>query len=82
MHDELVAFLLNGLDCDEAEDVQSSLTLSTDLIGYLETLRLGIEPLKAAEYVFEVPAGLAIRTCRYVLASAVFVQPPGPPDPQ
>lgn len=66
MCDELLGYLLGGLESEEHEKVKQVLESDSEARRKLETLRRTLEPLEADFGHVEKPSGLAGRTCRLV----------------
>jgi len=66
MHDELIAYLLGGLDVEELEQLEIHLAARPEMHSYLKILERGLEPLEADEGEVDPPPGLAVRTCQHL----------------
>lgn len=79
MRNELVGYLLNALDDDEARDVEKALAAAPQddpLRRELDVLRRAIEPLARDRRPYDPPAGLADRTLRFVASQTAAESKP------
>ncbi len=70
MRDQLLGYLLDALDTGEHEQVEQQLHRDCELQQELELMHESLEPLRANEGEFDPPAGLAGRTCQFVVEQA------------
>ena len=66
MHAEIIGYLLNALEEDEARAVEELLSVSEDARQQVEVLRLALLPLGSCMRHEEPPRGLGVRTCMFV----------------
>jgi hypothetical protein len=69
MRDQLVGYLLDGLDAEERAEVERTLASDASARRELQTLRRCLDPLAADEKLLSAPASLATRTCEMVFAA-------------
>ena len=63
MHDLLVGYVLNALDCEERACVEQLLKDDANACRLLEALRHCLLPLQGDCENCDAPHGLAVRTC-------------------
>lgn len=76
MRDNLLGYLLEALEPSERDHVEQSLERDPRLRYELEILDRALEPLRAEQGAYEPPAGLAQRTCEYVIAQGMAMLAP------
>ncbi len=79
MKDQLIGYLLDALDSEEHKQVEAQLDRDPQLKHDLELLSHSLRPLAADKAQHEPPAGLAERTCLFVVQRAAQVSPPAVP---
>jgi len=80
MRDHLIGYLLDALDPAEHEMVEARLSRDPQLKKELDLISRALKPLECAKGHFDPPAGLAERTCEFVVRQTqVMIAPPTPP---
>ena len=69
MRDQLLGYLLDALEPHERAAVEEELARRPQLAEELAVVRSGVQPLEADREQFAPPAGLARRTCEFVLSA-------------
>lgn len=83
MIDDLLGYLLEALESDDAEEIVRALQAEPELAAQLELLRCALEPLELCRpiLVLAPPPDLAERTWVLVRQSMTVIGTPRPADP-